>query len=347
VPRPNSILSARDSSLPSSRIDGHRRPAPPSTLSSLEEIRGVVAHCLPQPYYRQRIYQLFRGSTDGNWLELELVDCFEPLCEIESGIQFLHQMHKKMPEPIRQWTNGVFAMMKMLVSNDCGCLLMLDALDFGSISNFAAVAGYIFTEFPRLLYTSDTFRELFYRLVFLLRTEFELLVPLIEFNWLEQKQFACLFATFLLGITEPMYFAFCDSILASLVFYSYDSQLHEVVGAIVVRGPQRVRDAVFSYIISIPDCQFRVVEGLRAVARRVAQEATRDQCDQLLAKVARSFTVNAPNVELLVVIMSVCPLREKAAFICQNRNWVTNKPTRRLMEEVYRLECEILLRGFT
>jgi hypothetical protein len=317
---------------------------PQAKLGSLEELRGQLSRFILHNDYRDRIIDLYEGFSDEHWFEQEVIECFGDLCEIESGITFLSALHQKMHPPISAWIDTIVHVFNSLAMHESGCNLLLASYSFMSGSDRAMIARYIFSEFPRLPFTSDSFRDLFYECVVANRNDFDVFRSLFDIQWLDRPEFAPLFAAFILGVPTSMYTELADTVLADIEFFCRDPLFVELVRAVVIRGPQNARDRVFRYAIGLKDDELLRSPGMAKLLIIVTENASADQIEQLFVRLAKTCLIHEPNEELFIKLMGVAPLRTKAAFIIQHVEALTRLGTDRIKMEVNLFESELALR---
>jgi hypothetical protein len=287
---------------------------------------------------------LYTGSTENDWFELELVGLFGTLCELSSGIAFLSSLQRKMLLPISAWTSGLFSMMKCLVRQESGCGLLLNVFQFGSANERGTVARYLFRDFPRLPFSSSAFCDLFHECVAANRSDFDVLKPLFEVKWLDNPQFAPLFAAVMLGVGDSMYIEIADAIIADLDFFCKDMQFVDLVRAVIVRGPQKARDAVFASALGLADEGVKRTQGKKESRRAMIDEANADQIDQLFAKLAQQCANGEPDESLFLEAMGIGSLKTRAIFVSQNWEALARLGTEKVKDQFSMLESELLLR---
>jgi hypothetical protein len=285
---------------------------------TLEEFHGLIARYVQLGEYRCWLARLYDGSPNQDWFLFELVGCMGSLCELEGGVQFVWQIHKRLQYIHACWREGLFSVIEHLVKCESGCLILCDIFTQGSADEQSMVARLVFSEFYNFNWSSRWFQDLFYECVYHRRNDFDLFQPLLLVNWLEKKQFTPLFCIFLQSMSDAMYDFISHSLLSDVDHYVRDPELHRIVLALIARGPQAVRDRIFNFLMTVSDADFKG-DPIKSVLVRFAEEATQDQSEQMLARFAKTMQTSSWSLgdcdAVLAAILSVCPLKEQVRFI--------------------------------
>jgi hypothetical protein len=335
----------RDANDPRGHIPfGRHDHTPRREPETLEEFHGLVARYVQLGEYRRWLARLYDGSPNQDWFIFELTRCMSSLCEVEGGVQFVWQIHKRLKFVLPCWRESLFSVIEHLVKCESGCLILCDIFAQGTIEEQSMVARLVFSEFYNFKWASRWFQDLFYECVYHRRNDFDLFQPLLLVNWLDKRQFTPLFCIFLQGMSDAMYDFISNSILSNLDHYARDVDLHRIVIALIARGPQAVRDRIFNFLMAVRDAEFRG-DAIKAVLVRFAEEATHDQSEKMLARF--SMSVQSANWSLsdcdaiLTAILSVCPLTEQIRFVMFGQGAIRRASGWRMKEQLVAIESAL------
>jgi hypothetical protein len=199
------------------------------------------------------------------------------------------------------------------------------------------MANFLFRRFPDLNFSATAVRNMITLVITEFQQDCEALQPLLEFDWLEYRQYLPVFCLMLDTVGDPVFEVIVEPFVDDVMFFSSDIDLCLIVIHIIRRASHEIRAQLFPRLVSASDDELSRGPVQKVICALI-QESTHDQLEQLYLRIAQYLRTSLDCEKIVVALLSVGPVRSNLHFLIQNAKYLDMMKGKAFKTELYAID---------